>query len=172
MASRCSWRDAGLGCAVRSTLLPVTRRYLDTRSGAQLVLTVENDLVIRRQAALDQRHPFTAGADLDGTLLDRLIGFDNIGEWSIRPALDHLRWHGEDVAANPEQKASVHELAGPKRVVRIIEFGLEPDRSCCCVNLVVDEGENSLSKPRRTVAVIGEDLKRSLRHLPGNLAKR
>src|ERR1700687_3280153 len=110
MVSRCSWSDTRPGRSVCSTLLPVTRRYLDARSAPQLVLTIENDLVIRHQAALDQRHPFTAIAHLDGALLNRLIGFDNVGEWSIRPALDDLRRYGQDVAAHPKQKTGVHEL--------------------------------------------------------------
>src|SRR5215467_923909 len=172
MASRYSWCDARPGRAVCSTLLPVTRRYLDARSGAQLVLSIENDLVVRHQATLDERHPFTAVADLDGALLNRLIGLDDVSKCSVRSALDDLRRYGQDVPTNPEQKAGVHELPGPKRVVRIVEFGLEPDRSRRCINLVVDEGNNTLSKPRRPVAVIGEDLEWPLRHLPGDLAKR
>src|SRR5258707_10390355 len=97
MGWRCSWRDARPGCAVRSTLLAVTRNYLDARSGAQLILPVENDPIFRHQAPLDQRHPFTGVADLHGAPLNRLVGFDNVSECSIRPALDDLRRDGQGV---------------------------------------------------------------------------
>src|SRR5215475_1532253 len=105
MASRCSRRDARLRSAVGGALRDAVRRDLDTGAGTQLILPAEDDLLIARQAALDQRYAVAGVADLDRTLFHRLVGLDHIGERAVRAALDDLRRHGQHVAANAEQEA-------------------------------------------------------------------
>src|SRR5262249_57873514 len=92
--------DARLRSAVGGALRDAVRRDLDTGAGTQLVLPVEDDLLITRQAALDQRYAVAGVADLDRTLFHRLVGLDHIGERAVRAALDDLRRHGLQVAAN------------------------------------------------------------------------
>ena len=54
------------------------------------------------------------------------LGIDHIDEGSVRPALDRGGRHHDDLLERIDQEADVDELSRPQRIVRVAEYGLEP----------------------------------------------
>ena len=110
----------------------------------QLVLSVDDDLLVGREAGVYKRLPLADLSDLDWAGRHGGVGIDNIGVGSLLALLHHRCGNGQAVMPRIDQEPYADELARPQPMGRIWKLCLEPYRTGGLQDLIVDKRELAL----------------------------
>ena len=135
------------------------------RAGLQLVLSVDYDLFVGREAGIDERLTVGNLRDFDRADCHGAVGVDDIGVGPFRTLLHDRCGHGQAVMPDINEQPRIDELAGPEQVRFVVKVRLELDRARGLQDLVVDEAELTLIQLGRVVLIVGENRERGFSFL-------
>src|SRR6516225_1112465 len=123
-------------------------------AGLQLVLAIDDHLLARREAGIDERSPAAHLGDFDRPHRDRAVRVDDIDVWTLRSLLHRRRGHRQPVMPRVEEQPRIDQLSGPQFVLFVGKVGSEPDASCRLHDFVVDEIEAAFIELHRVVLTV------------------
>ena len=116
--------------------------------GLQPVLIARDDAFIQGDALCDDRHAAAFRAELQGPHFHRGIALDDVGKGSIRTELHRRGRQRQHVALGAHQHACIDVLAGPERIVRVVEGGFELRGAGGLIDFIVDQRQRALIEYR------------------------
>src|SRR5438309_2118812 len=148
------------------------RLDFDLRPGTEAQLPLCNYPLAFCQAAFDDRAVAFGPLDGDHAQLRGHVGLDHENVLAIGTGLHRFGWHHQGVVLVVELDPHVDELAGPERVLAVLELSPQLDGPGARIDGVIDEDQRSGSyglirargqridreRPRRHVAANGAEL--------------
>jgi hypothetical protein len=123
----------------------------------QLVLSVDDHLLARRESGIDEGLPAAHLGDFDRPHCDRAIRVDHVDVWTLRALLHRRGGHRQPIMARVEKQPRVYELSGPQPMRFIGKVGAQPDAACRLHDFVVDEVEAAFIELHRVVLTVSLD---------------
>src|SRR5437762_1887102 len=119
------------------------RLDFDLRPGAEAQLPLCNYPLAFCQAAFDDRAVAFGPLDGDHAQLRGHVGLDHENVLAIGTGLHRFGWHDQGVVLIVELDPHVDELAGPERVLGVLELRPQLDGSRARIDGVIDEDQRS-----------------------------
>src|ERR1700730_12174212 len=105
MARKCSWDRRLLRALSLGFLGRLAGEDCDLRAGTQLILSVDHDLLVRRESGVDESLPFADLRDSNRPDLDRAVRIDDVRVGSFRTLLHDRCGNGRAVMPRIQEQA-------------------------------------------------------------------
>src|SRR5215813_9759611 len=134
---------------------PRAGTYLDLAAGAQLVGSIDNDLVALCETGLYRCVSALGHSNLDWTNIRGVVRLDDIDESTLGTALDRNSGDQDLCSLHIYEQPRVYKLVGEQSVLLIVKNGFESRGARSRVNLVIEGEEAAGSDFSLAAAVIG-----------------